>query len=118
LTAAGRIAYRGHPPPGLGPIPARQIRQRRDGVAIAPLDEHTAAHQIGHDPDNQPIELSPHAFAHRQRGQRLVRRGGRTGGLRQRIDRLDHEGVCGNDRGARHSIILLELKFDSHSFPA
>jgi hypothetical protein len=93
--------------PGLGPVPAEQIRQRGDRVAITPLGEHAASHQIGHDPDHQLIQPPRDALAHRQDGKRFVRSGGRPGGVGQRIDRLDHEAVCGDDRGARHLLLIL-----------
>jgi hypothetical protein len=103
---------RGHPAPGLGPIPAEQIRERGDRVAVAPLGEHAPAHQIGHDPDHQPVQPPRHALAHRQHRQRLVRGGCRARGNGQRLDRLAHEAVCGDDRGARHPFILVEYAFD------
>ena len=110
--ARADLLSRGHPAPGLGPIPAEQIRERCDRIAVAPLGEHHPPHQIGHNADHQPIELPHHAFAHRQHGECLVRGRCRTRSTGQRLDRLDHEAVCGDDRGARHSPSLIEYLFE------
>jgi hypothetical protein len=86
---AGADLLRGpHPAPRLGAIPAQQIRNGGDRVAVAPLGECSSPQQVGHHGHDDLVQPPRDTFADGEHGKQIVGVRGRSARCGQLVNSL------------------------------